>query len=95
MKVKPKIKKVKTEIQKIQLEFLKTVTSFVVSAFGLVAALAWNKAITELINKYFSPGQSLLSWFLYAILVTILAVTVTVYLGRLQQRITQNKREEK
>jgi len=88
-------KRIKKEIQKIQLEFIKTVTSFVISAFGLVAALAWNKAITELINKYFSPGQSLLSWFLYATLVTILAVTVTVYLGQLQERITQEKKEEK
>ena len=81
----------KKEIKKIRSDFFKTVSTLVVSAFGFVAALAWNNAIVELINKYLAPGKSLWSWFIYAILVTILAVLITVYLGRLAEK---HKEEE-
>lgn len=87
--------KIKKEIRKIRSEFVKTVTTFIVSAFGLVAALAWNKAITETINKYLTPGQSLASWFLYAIFVTFFAVLITIYLGRLAEKYKQEEEEEK
>jgi len=80
---------IKKEIKKIRGEFIKTVTTFVVSAFGFVAALAWNKAIVETINKYFAPGESIISWFLYAILVTIFAVLITIYLGRLAEKFKE------
>lgn len=80
------IKKVGKEIKKVQTEFLKTLTGLITSAFGLVAALAWNKAITEVINKYLNPGEGIISWILYALLVTFIAVIVTVYLGRLAEK---------
>lgn len=87
--------KIKKEIKKIRSEFVKTLTTFVVSSFGLVAALAWNKAITEVINKYITPGQSLLSWFVYAFFVTIIAVLVTIYLGRLADKFKEEEENAK
>lgn len=83
--------KIGKEVEKIRSEFLKTVVTFVVSAFGFVAALAWNQAITETINKYLKPGEGIWSWFLYAILVTFVAVLITIYLGRL---VEKHKKEE-
>lgn len=52
----------------------------VVSAFGLVAALTWNKVIEELILEL-APGAETLFWrVIAATLITIFAVIVTVVL---------------
>ena len=57
------------------------------SGFGFVAALAWNSLIQESIDTYIKPfiggGSTLLSQFIYAVVVTLLAVTLTYYLAKL------------
>lgn len=71
------------------------------SGFGLVAALAWNDAIQsfvkEYIERYLSTGSGVLSRFIYAILITVLAVFVTYQLSNITKiskvvRIRQKKR---
>lgn len=61
------------------------------SGFGLVAALAWNNVIQEFVNTevkpYLPSGSGLLSLFLYALVVTILAVTVTYQLTKLVEKL--------
>lgn len=56
------------------------------NAFGLVAALAWNEFIKETVKTYIQPfaGKSsgMISLFIYAVIVTILAVGVTYNLTR-------------
>lgn len=73
-----------TEIRK---EFAKKTLDLMTSGFGLVAALAWNEFIKELIDVYIQPvfGQSsgLASKFVYAFVVTALAVMVTYNLSKL------------
>lgn len=64
-------------------EFLKMMKSLVTGAFGLIAALAWNTAITELVNRYFRPGTGILAMFVYAALVTALAFLVVWSLSRI------------
>ncbi len=58
------------------------------SAMGLVAALAWNTFIESLIHdyssKYFPARFGLFSTFIYAVIITVLVVWVTIYLGKLQ-----------
>lgn len=58
------------------------------SGFGLVAALAWNQVIQEVVTQYIKPffGQNsgLISLLIYAVLVTLLAVLVTYNLSRLR-----------
>lgn len=66
-------------------EFLKTITQFVTAAFAFVAALAWNNAIQGIINRFIAPGDGLRSMIYYAIIVTVIAVLVTYYLGKLTQ----------
>ncbi|TSC96995.1 MAG: hypothetical protein CEN88_236 [Candidatus Berkelbacteria bacterium Licking1014_2] len=73
--------------KKIGREYFKTVAAMLGSAFGLIAALAWNEAIRDLIDRYISPGSTLLSKFIYAIIATILVVLVAIWLGRLAQII--------
>lgn len=60
---------------------------YVVAAFGFVAGLAWNEAIKALI-EYLFPLSTNTLWakFLYAIVVTLVVVFVTMYLVRLTKR---------
>lgn len=57
-----------------------------VTAFSLVAALAWNEAVKSLINEVLPKGQSVLSHFIYALAVTVLAVILGSRLLRLKNR---------
>jgi hypothetical protein len=61
---------------------IKTMITLVTTAFGLVAGLAWNDAIQELIKKLVGEGSTLSGLFIYAIVVTIIAVVATLILGR-------------
>ena len=66
-------------------------TELATSGFGLVAALAWNNVIQETVNAYIKPlvgGQSgLISLLIYALIITVLAVVVTLQLSKLEQKL--------
>jgi hypothetical protein len=70
----------------LRAEFLKTMIQLATAAFGLVAALAWNGAISGFIDRFIAPGEGLKSKFIYAFLVTIIAVIVAYILGRMSQK---------
>lgn len=74
---------------------VKQMLSLTTSGFGLVAALAWNEVVKEIIESYVKPylpqGSSLVSLLLYALIVTTLAVTVTLQLATLSQRLEAKK----
>jgi len=59
-------------------EVLDKVAELVTAAFGLIAALAWNEAISALVAKYVPNAGP----WVYAILVTILAVVASMWIGR-------------
>lgn len=65
-------------------QFTKQLLKLVTSAFGLVAALAWNEVIKQAVTTYIKPiaGESsgVIYLFIYALIVTALAVFVTYYL---------------
>ncbi len=75
-------------------EFLKTMVQLATAGFGLVAALAWNETIKDIIDRFISPGSGLISRLIYAILVTLLAVIVTYYLGRLTQEAKEEEEKD-
>ncbi|OGH21476.1 MAG: hypothetical protein A2958_01530 [Candidatus Levybacteria bacterium RIFCSPLOWO2_01_FULL_38_13] len=85
------------EQQRIHIEVVKQMVTLSTSGFGLVAALAWNNLIQELVNNYIKrwlPGNSgIISLLIYALVVTILAVFVTLQLSRLSQKL--QKQSEK
>lgn len=60
------------------------------SGFGLVAALAWNEVIKEAVEQYIKPlvggASGLISLVIYAIIVTVLAVTVTYQLSHITKK---------
>ena len=66
---------------------MKTIITLVTTAFGLVAGLAWNDAIQKLIETFVGSGDALSGLFIYAIIVTILAVVVTIILARMAAKM--------
>ena len=68
-------------------EVIDKVASLVTAAFGLVAALAWNDAIKSLFAEG-GPLHSLSAYgpWLYAIIVTIVAVAVAIWIGRVAEK---------
>lgn len=75
----------------LHIEVMRQMVTLATSGFGLVAALAWNSAIQEFVNSYVKvwlPGQSgLVSLLVYAIIVTIFAVVVTLQLSRILEKL--------
>ena len=59
------------------------------AAFGVVAALAWNSAITLGFTKAFGEDSAgkLGALFVYAVVVTLIGVLVIVLLGRVAARV--------
>ena len=66
--------------------FIQTMIALASASFGLVAALAWNEAIKATL-VLLGLGDSLAGLYTYAIIATLLAVVVLVWLGKLAARI--------
>jgi len=82
----------KQQKKRLHLAILKQMITLTTSGFGLVAALAWNNVIQEFVNtkiKPFIAGGSLTSLLIYAIFITILAVTVTYQLSKLVEKLKE------
>ena len=71
--------------------YLQTMISLASAAFGVVAALAWNSAITALVKEVFGSGAQIISLFIYALVITVIAVIVMVNLGKLAERTGEAK----
>jgi hypothetical protein len=86
-------KKTASERKKIRIEVVKQMLTLSTSAFGLVAALAWNSVIQEFVNSYVKKwlpsGSGIISLLIYAVIVTLLAVFVTLQLSRLSERLSE------
>ena len=66
--------------------FLQTMIALASASLGLVAALAWNEAI-EATLAMLGLGDSLAGLYTYAILATLIAVLVLIWLGKLAARV--------
>ena len=71
--------------------YLQTMIALASAAFGVVAALAWNSAITALVKQIFGTGGQIVSLFIYAIIITIVAVIVMVNLAKMAERTAEPK----
>lgn len=79
-----------TPKSRLHLEILRQMVTLATSGFGLVAALAWNNVIQDLVANYINPylpkGAGLLYLLVYAIIITALAVTVTYQLTKIVKK---------
>jgi uncharacterized membrane protein len=75
-------------------EVLDKFSTLITTALGLVAALAWNTAIQNLFNILFGQvGGRLVGQFFYAILVTLVVIFATIYVGRAADRAKKAEEE--
>ncbi|MBU2577469.1 hypothetical protein KKA69_01400 [Patescibacteria group bacterium] len=93
------IKRGKKEAQRYQLEVVRQMIQLTTAGFGLVAALAWNQLIRTTIDTYIKPklggSSEIFSLIIYAVIVTLLAVFVTIQLGRLEAKIREDLEKTK
>jgi uncharacterized protein DUF5654 len=68
--------------------YLGTMIALATAAFGLIAALAWNKFITDLIALFLKPGTGVWVELLYAVVITIIATVVIQFLAKIAERDT-------
>lgn len=91
-------KKQNEEKQKLHIEVVRQMLTLATSGFGLVAALAWNNVIQELVNNYIKkwlPNQGgIISLFIYAVLITSLAVFITLQLSKVIDRLEEDRGEK-
>lgn len=86
----------KKENKKLQIEIVKQMLTLATAGFGLVAALAWNSVIQTFVNEYIKvwiPGSAgIFSLLIYAVIVTVLAVLVTLQLSLFLEKLEQEKK---
>lgn len=93
--MKPILTKAKKNLQETKKQvFLQTAT-LINSAFVLVAALAWNDAIKQIIDRYVPAGSNLTSKLVYALLVTLIVVLVSMRLTKLINELNPPEEDTK
>ena len=71
-------------LSKISREVKERTLGFIITAFSLVAGLAWNEAIQSLINSFFTIDKnSVWAKFIYALAMTLALVFITIYLAKI------------
>jgi len=80
---KVELRKLKEEKNKIETAFKRRTEGYIITAFGIVAGLAWNEAVKALMNYLFPiEKDTILAKFLYAIIMTVILVLISLYVVR-------------
>ena len=74
----------------LKVEVLDKIAALVTVAFGLVAALAWNEAIKAVFKEIFGSADAIGPMLIYAIVVTIAAVILTIIVARAASKAKAN-----
>lgn len=89
------MKKKKKSVKPLPHAIADQIITLISTSFGLVAALAWNEAIKEyvsvFIKPYFAKGSGVISLFIYAVVITIVAVIITIQTARILKKINPKK----
>jgi hypothetical protein len=64
-------------------QVMQTIATLMTTAFGLIAALAWNETIKGIIAMFVPKGSGVTGLLIYAILITIIAVVATLLIARM------------
>jgi len=67
-------------------DVIEKLSTLIISAFGLVAALAWNNAMQSIFKNIFGTPDKISAMLSYAVVVTIIAVITTVWIGRIKEK---------
>lgn len=67
-------------------EVIEKIAVLITTAFGLIAALAWNGAIQAIFKEVFGTAEGVGPMVIYALVVTVIAVIATVWIGKLSEK---------
>ena len=67
-------------------EIVEKLSSLIIAAFGLVAALAWNGTIQAIFKEIFGTAEGVIPMIVYALVVTVIAVMVTVWVAKISEK---------
>jgi len=77
-------------VEEVKKELKEKTITLILGGFGLVAALAWNEAIKTLFETIFPKKSELVGKFIYAVIVTIVVVLVSLQF----RKITKSSEKE-
>lgn len=80
------LNKIKDGIEETRREFKEKTITLILGGFGLVAALAWNEAIKSLFETFFKKSDELIGKFVYAIIITIVVVIISLQLKKISEK---------
>jgi len=66
----------------LKIEILDKISTLVTAAFAFIAAFAWNETMKELVYEKLSDEEAPFIIIGYAVLITILAIVVTIMVAR-------------
>lgn len=72
----------KEKAEEVKTQVAQTISTLMTVAFGLIAALAWNDAIKAIIAQLLPKGNDIWGLLIYAVIITIIAVLVTIIIAR-------------
>lgn len=85
--IKEKLEKIKGEGRETRERIREQTLGYVLGAFGLVAGLAWNEAVSSLIAYVFPLSKnSIWAKFAYAGLITLFIVLVSSFLTKMLRK---------
>ena len=83
-KITEKIFTIKDKGAELEREVREKTLGYIITSFGLVAGLAWNDAIKAFIDGFFpDKGSGIRAKFIYALIVTVFVVAISLYLSRI------------
>ncbi len=83
------------ELRQIHRLFVDRVIVLAVASLGLITALAWDEALRDVFRKFFGDSESLPNKILYAVIITFIAVFVSIIVGRIFIRNKKRKKYDK
>lgn len=88
----------KRKARELQLAIFKQTLLLATGGFSLVAALAWNDAVKAIIETFVTPyipkESGVVAQLLYAGVITIIAVVITIHLGKLVAKLEEANEEK-
>ena len=78
------LKEINQEAKEVKKQVFEKLATLITAAFGFVAALAWNDAIKNAIASF---GLEKYGPLFYAIVVTVIAVVASIWIGRIAGKL--------
>jgi hypothetical protein len=70
------------KVDRVADQFSNRVITLVIASLGLTTALAWDDTLKQLFHAIFGSSDTLADKLLYSILITLIAVIITLVLAR-------------